>query len=432
MPQTNPFFHRGPVREPAHFFGRAREVKFITDLLRQGQSVSVSGSRRLGKTSLLMHLAHPDVAAAHDLSPSLIRWVYLDGGALDGVTEEQVYGLIDQALGGEAEAVPYMRFTEQLRRLAEHTPSPRLILALDEFELIACNPALGPAFFNHLRGLAAQFPIQFITASKDPILQLTFAHADTLSSPFFNIFAPLALTLFSEAEALELLTTLSTRGGCAFQPDTLAFILEFAGPHPLFLQVAGYRAFAEVGPAGGLSDSARHSIYQQALADLEPHLQYYWSNLDAEAHYTLAALPLLHEESRSPIIERLEGAGLIRGWAYLGQALENFIRLQQVEGLLQAGPFLVDLRSGQVAVDGEPTYLTRTEFSALKLFLEHPGELLSLEAIEMGLWPGEATTDFERVRGIVKKLRRALGPAGEAIVNRRGRGYLFSLDKTPF
>src|SRR4051812_34367209 len=93
---ANPFFHRGPVRDPAYFFGRERETSFVVDLLRQGQSVAISGPRRFGKTSLLFHLSHPDVADAHGLGQDATRWVYLDGGMLDGLAEEWFYGAIDR------------------------------------------------------------------------------------------------------------------------------------------------------------------------------------------------------------------------------------------------------------------------------------------------------------------------------------------------
>jgi transcriptional regulator with XRE-family HTH domain len=418
----NPFFHRGPLRDPAYFFGRVREVRFLADLLCQEQSVAVRGPRRFGKTSLLFPLAHPDIATMHGLGADTTRWVYLDGGTLSGLGEEWFYGAVDHACGGEEDSVPYSRFVERLRGLT--TKGIRLILALDEFELVAANPHFGQGLFNRLRGLAAQFPLQFVTASKAPLVELTFAHRETLSSPFFNIFAPLHLGLLAEAEALDLLATLSARGGRPFAPDTLAYLLDLAGPHPLFLQVAGYRAFALEDGQGALDAEARARVRSQTLADLEPHLRYYWSSLDSEAQHALAALPLLPKEGRSPTIEHLAAAGLLRGSAYLGGALEEHVRRQKIDGLLQGGPFIVDLRRGQAAVRDGVVHLTPTEFAALKLFLERPGQLLTPEEIEAALWPGEIAPDPERARGIVKKLRAALGPAGEAIVNRRGQGYL--------
>lgn len=419
---VNPFFHRGPVRDTAYFFGRQAELAYLAELLQQGQSLSLSGPRRIGKTSLLFHLAHPAIATQWGLGPNLGQWVYLDGGTLDGLDEEWFYGAIDRALGGEADAVPYARFIERLRALAAQ--GQRLWLALDEFELIAANTRLGPAFFNRLRGLATQYPLQFITASKDPLWQLTFAHSETLSSPFFNIFAPVRLGLLTPPEAESLLTTLATRAGQTWSPHRLAAILAFAGPHPLFLQVTAYRAFTMADD----SATAQAALHAAVQTDLEQHLRYYWQTLDAEAQYTLAALPLINAEAHPPAVERLTSAGLLYQGNYLGQVLENFVRQQSVEGLLQGGPFLLDLRRGLVAVHGQRVHLTPTEFAALRLFLEHPGEMLPPETIEAALWPGEITTDPERARNVVKKLRAALGPGGEAIVNRRGQGYLLVVD----
>jgi hypothetical protein len=51
----------------------------------------------------------------------------------------------------------------------------RLVLVMDEFELLAANPRLGQPLFNRLRGLAARLPVQFVTASRDPLVTLTFA-----------------------------------------------------------------------------------------------------------------------------------------------------------------------------------------------------------------------------------------------------------------
>ncbi len=94
MVGSNLFFHRGPVRDPVYFYGRKQETAQLFDLLGRGQSVSISGQRRLGKTSLLFYAKTPEVAGRHGLDPAGTRWVYLDGGMLDGLEEEAVYGLL--------------------------------------------------------------------------------------------------------------------------------------------------------------------------------------------------------------------------------------------------------------------------------------------------------------------------------------------------
>ena len=64
----------------------------------------------------------------------------------------------------------------------------------------------------------------------------------------------------------------------------------------------------------------------------------------------------------------------------------------------------------------------------MKTFLEKPGRVLTPQEIEAALWPEEKTLDPERARGVVKKLRNALGESGNRVVNRRGQGYLLERD----
>jgi len=422
MSEGNPFYHRGPVSDPGFFFGRSKELAYLFDLLRKGQSVAVSGPRRIGKTSLLMHLMDPAIAAAHECPPENMEFLLLDGGTLDGLGEEDFYGAVGRTLGGDSAALAYSDLLECIRG-AFSGGRRCLVILLDEFELVASNARFGSALFNRLRGLSAQYPIRFVTASKNPLWKLGQTNPETLASPFFNFFAPLTLGPMEEAEACDLLLRLSARAGQPFSDRALDPILALSGPHPLFLQVAGYRAFEAASIGGTLPADALPEIRRRMLADLEPHLQYYWNELSEEERYGLAALPMTGAESLS-----LVEAGLVRNGKYIGAILEQFVRRQKVPGLLQGGPFLIDLRRSQATVDGQPVHLTPTEFSLLKVFLEKPGRMLSPQEIEAALWPDENILDPERARGVVKKLRNALGATGGLLVNRRGQGYLLALD----
>jgi hypothetical protein len=421
MSARNHFFHRGPIRDQAYFFGRQRETAQLFDLLSRGQSVSISGQRRLGKTTLLLHALAPEVGASHGLDPAQTRWVYLDGGMLDGLGEDAIYGAIDRGIQErQLENAPYTALAEHIRALAAQ--NLRLIVVFDEFEIFAENAQLQPRLFNRLRGLSGQFPVQYVIASKESLARLSYANAAIVSSSFFNIFAPFRVSLFGDQEAAEMLTVLSSRGGSPFKPDTIAFLLELVGPHPHFLQVAGYHAF-ELQRRGSLSAEDRSEVRVRTLQELEGHLEYYWRDLSAQEQYTLAALPVTAFDSRVPAMSHLSDCGLLCDQRYLGSALADFVSRQNVAGVLRHPRFVMDEQRHLLAVDGKPAHLTPTEFSALRLLLQNSGRILTPEEIEAALWPDEIAPDPERARGLMKKLRIALGDAGDAIVTQRGQGY---------
>ena len=72
----NPFFHRGPIRDPHYFYNRRKEVKRVLEMLGKGQSVSVIGPRKIGKTSLLFNISQPQVMQQHGLDLSQHLFVY--------------------------------------------------------------------------------------------------------------------------------------------------------------------------------------------------------------------------------------------------------------------------------------------------------------------------------------------------------------------
>ena len=48
----------------------------------------------------------------------------------------------------------------------------------------------------------------------------------------------------------------------------------------------------------------------------------------------------------------------------------------------------------------------------------------NIEQLEQAVWPGEFYQGPDRVKGLVSKLRAALGPAAQCVENRRGFGYV--------
>jgi hypothetical protein len=440
---SNPFFHRGPIRQREYFRGRTDDIGQSLSLLRNGQNVALVGQRRIGKTSLLFHIADPVVFEEHGLRRGEHLFVYLDGTELSYLSSDEVLGLLLDQLAATLSAagcsielgrappdgLSYRDFREAVLKVTKAGLKP--IYLLDEFESLADNPCLGPRFFSGLRALSSQFDLSFVTASRESLLRLTYANAETLSSPFFNTFASLHLGLYSEAEARSLVEVLATHAGLDLPPQTIDRLLELAGPHPLLLQIAAFHA-VELWGEEGWQAQGDAEWRRRFLAEAASHFEYYWRHLSDEDRYVLATLPLSHQdEAQREAIRRLEQACLIRrneqGYTYLSPAFEEFIRRQPVPHLVQLGPFLLDLPRQAALCHGAPLKVTKTEFKALADLIRHAGQVVTPEELEKALWEDEYVEDPERVRAVIKSLRRALGDEADCLVTKWGVGYLFQV-----
>jgi hypothetical protein len=441
--ERNPFFHRGPIRQREYFYGRAHHVAQSASLLRNGQNLALVGQRRIGKTSLLFHLADPVVFETHGLRRGEHLFVYLDATELGVLSPDEIFALLSDGLATAArptghsldlirpppEVLSYRDFREVVLRVTEAGLRP--IYLLDEFESLADNPHLGPRFFSGLRALSSQFDLCFVTASRQSLLELTYTNAETLSSPFFNTFANLNLGLYSESEARRLVEGLATHATLDLPPQTTDHILRLAGPHPMLLQIAAFHA-VELWEKEGWQAEGDVEWRRRFMTEAESHFEYYWRHLTDGERYTLAALPLTQEdETRRESIHRLEQACLIRrtdqGYTYLSSVFETFVRRQSIPHLLQLGPFLLDLPRQTALCHHTPFKVTKTEFKALAHLIRRAGQVVTPEELEKALWGDEYVEDPERVRAVIKSLRKALGDQAECLVTKWGVGYMLQI-----
>jgi len=440
---SNPFFHRGPIRKQEYFCGRTEDTGQSLGLLRNGQNVSLVGQRRIGKTSLLFHIADPLVFEVHGLHRGEHLFVYLDGTELGDLSPGEVLGLLLDRLAATLSAakssielgrappdgLSYRDFREAVLKVTEIGLKP--IYLLDEFESLAGNPHLGPRFFSGLRALSSQFDLSFVTASRESLLRLTYANTETLSSPFFNTFANLHLGLFSESQSRCVVEALAAYAALDLPAQTTDRILGLAGPHPLLLQIAAFHA-VELWGEEGWQAGGDAEWHRRFLAEAESHFEYYWQHLTDTDRYALATLPLSQQdEAQREAICHLEQACLILSrqgqGTYLSPAFEEFVRRQPVLQLLQLGPFLLDLPRQAALCHNTPLKVTKTEFKALAHLIRHTGQVVTPEELEKALWEDEYVEDPERVRAVIKSLRRALGNEADCLVTRWGVGYLFQV-----
>ncbi|MBE2199122.1 MAG: protein kinase [Anaerolinea sp.] len=316
----NPFFNRHRITDPAYFFGREREIEALYSAIATRQCRSIVGERKMGKSSLLSHLADPNSLRQHGFDPDKYVFVYIDLEGMANITYEEFWPeLLDRmetalpkqaselrAMVSDLSMQPDVRFM-QVRRLLRRVDRAGLtmVLMLDEFESLAANEAFSSSFYGELRSLAGEMGIVYITASRRSLYDLTYQHADTLSSPFFNIFSEEPLRLLPHQEAVLLLGKLSLRGVTKrpFTPTQIETLIHLAGPHPFFLQLVGYYLYACTDEQAALGSVPERVVHRFKL-EAEDHFRYLWSQLTEPEQDGLLHLSTCSPEMRRRLLSR--------------------------------------------------------------------------------------------------------------------------------
>lgn len=339
---ANPFTYGNPISDPARFFGRSREVEQVFNRLRnaEGESSSIVGGRRIGKSSLLNHLADPEVRRRYGMDPQQALFVYVDLQMVDSQTtparlwqrllSQLARQCQDDPLGATINEIvaagSFDNFTladlfDNVDHLGRH-----LVFLLDEFENVTTNTNFDPSFFYGLRSLAIQHNLSLVTSSRHELIELTHSQA-VRSSPFFNIFATIHMPLFSHAEVERLIHGLLDGTGVAFTDEEMATLAEIADGHPFFVQAAGHFLFEAHGDYADAS--RRRAAWLKAFhAEVGPHLAHFWRTTDAPGQTTLLLLALLMRRVGGR--PWLEPELLERHYPRAGQNLARLARLGYV------------------------------------------------------------------------------------------------------
>ena len=427
----NPFYHRGAIRHTDEFYGRKAEINQILGLLRNGQSVSLIGPRRIGKSSLLLHLSRPDIRSSLNLAPPQALFVLLDCQELGGSPPEEVYEILLDGLLAAAEAadIPitydgkqatYRNLDRVLSQITRQETA--VVVLLDEFELLAANQHLTPYFFARLRGLTTKYGLAYLTATQRPLFAVT-AEEEILSSPFFNIFVTLPLGLFSEAEARGLLQHRLHETPVTFNDDLTDHLLYLVGSHPFFLHVAGYHAYQALSQEQPLTAENQFAPLDDPIEmEAASHLSYLWQNLSADEQYALAIgagpIDCLRMLEQQCLLESNNGS-----YHYTSDILRRFVRRQKVAGVIQVGPFVIDQQRHQVWAAGQELSLTTSQFNIFVRLAEQAQQVVHGEDLETAVWGDVLVDDPDRLKTLIKRLRRAIDPFSHWVVSERGVGY---------
>jgi hypothetical protein len=277
---SNPFFCGDPVLSN-QFIDRRRELRRIAGrIVNQGQSTAVVGEPRSGKTSLLLYLSAPETRdGLYGSAGKQLFFSFLDSHALgDDCDQAQFWKSALQPFYEEVicpAADPGSPLPQAYRTCRENSFGTftlekllaqvnatgwRLVLLLDEFDVLLYHPQLSCAeFFGGLRTLAmrSRGALALVTASRRSLTDLnrdTQQYSRT-GSPYFNFLDEITLGSLPDKYVTELLC----RAGDRFTPADRRFIVRVAGGHPYLLQAAA----SELWEAHAEGQDDPHERWQQ-------------------------------------------------------------------------------------------------------------------------------------------------------------------------
>jgi hypothetical protein len=264
----SPFVAGPPITAPRQFFGRQRELKRIFGLWLRFplQHVTVLGSKRSGKTSLLHYLMNITQAAPADLrpgqrtdwlpQPERFQWVLVDfQDARMGKRDR----LLRHILAGLDMPTPNPCDLDTFMDIVSHRLESPAVILMDEIGAGLASSELDEPFWWSLRSLVSHYTegnLAFLLTSHHPPSQL--AQDQGKPSPFFNIFQTLKLGPFSDAEARALIDNSPE----PFALGEVDWILHQSGRWPCLLQILCQTRLAAL-EGGDTSDAWREEALRQ-------------------------------------------------------------------------------------------------------------------------------------------------------------------------
>jgi hypothetical protein len=278
----NPYLNRVAIKDPGHFYGRTREISKIFSRIgaSRPQSISVVGDRRIGKSSLLYYINHPEVRARFLDPPASFAFAFIDLQQKRRLTLKEffkeLFALVALETSDKSVTTLEPSF-DSVRALLERFRSEgrKLIVLFDEFEAVTTNRAFDLEFYSFLRSIANNYDVAYVTTSARDLQDLcrTQLIAD---SPFFNIFTNVFLRAFPRTTAQELISRPSAESGLPLEGYSRR-ILDIAGHFPYFLQIACSTYFDYLSENDGSLN--RDEVESAFLDEAKGQFRFIWDHL---------------------------------------------------------------------------------------------------------------------------------------------------------
>ncbi|MCB9059753.1 MAG: ATP-binding protein [Calditrichae bacterium] len=232
-----------PISDISQFVGRQNLINKVYSRIgaARPQSVSLVGDYKIGKTSLLNFLSDPVTRSKYfdDISEyyCLRLSVTEELNSLESFVKELCYQ-IAHGLESEFKFESILDSYDWFKRIVEMASkrNRKIILFMDDFNLITQNESFPLEFFSFLRSLANNYNVAYVTTSYLDLQQLCVSK-DVEESPFFNIFTNITIRPFDPDETDQFL-----KQACEIAPlnteKSKILVKAYAGNFPYLLQIA--------------------------------------------------------------------------------------------------------------------------------------------------------------------------------------------------
>lgn len=475
----NPFINRRPVEDPQEFIGRRAQVNEVLRLLGAviPQCCYVVGDGRIGKTSFVRYIAHPEGGQKllASMLPRQCQWifVYLDlemlGSnkrsrqsddpqlaffrlMLHGVhravlrslpqSERELLKKCDEIVKSMKQERAYIspafvieQINEYLEILFEDAPvDRRLVIVLDEADTII-RTGIGYVLRSFLRDR----PLGYLLAARKPLHELD---PEEQRSPLYGLCTHITLGSLMQEEAEELVARLADSAAAVrFSEEDFAYIQELGGRHPDFLKVAAQHIFDA--RLHHRSD-APNNWYRMIAVDLERTCNGIWNATTELERNVLVAIAESYAQSLSsaPTTRALCQRGILieqddgfdRRMQIFSPIFSEYIRSRRksstspISSIDPKGMLALVFGEGIIEYQHQKMPVTKLEQQILLVLSERRGNIYSREQLYTSAWQnGPYSEDVvDRVNVAIQRLREKLHTYLDdklVIESVRGKGY---------
>jgi hypothetical protein len=347
----NPYRFGRPIKDPDIFLGRAEELNSIFERVRKGESTSLVGERRIGRTSVLYQAMNEIVQAKYLLEDHNLLFVYVDSQL--GI--ETPHGFFHEVFKSIEEQEPSFPFqahdridNRQVKEYLEELEPKRLVLLLDEFEYVVEKDAFPLDFFSFLRAIATSHDASFITATKTELHKC--CRPEIVGSPFFNIFHPVHIGSFTEEEFDYFLTETSRCSGVPLY-GYKEEILDIAGRFPFFVQMACWHYFEHCAKHKRFLPDDRKAIRERFAYEARGQFEYIWERLSPDENETVLALAKGQKPTKDFALDALVRKGYVVGGQLFSSAFAAFVLQQPTQPRQEKVDARAKKRTGEAIIE---------------------------------------------------------------------------------